>query len=1465
MMSMKPDTQETRKSTRITGTYLNIGSGDKNLPGFINIDLEPGADIQADVRQGLPFQDNSVDGIFSEHFIEHITQSEGINFFRECRRVLVQHGRVRVATPDLDYIVKRYLSEDWKSNSEMFKYGMDYVQNTCEQLNLTMRSWGHQWVYNEEELIRVATTAGLIPVKRCRFGESDIPAFRGLEYRAGSRLIYEFEKVRPEYGAQKPLVSILIPAYKPTYLREALESAIQQTYPNIEIIVCDDSGGGEIEKIVAQYSTNVPHLKYVKNPENIGGRKNYLKCLKLAQGEFIKYLNDDDILHPTCVERMAECLIAYPEVTLVTSYRQLIDDQGVELPDRSYNRPIVTRDSVIEGMSLANFMLIHKSNVVGEPSTVMFRKADVLNIQPNMFSMGGRPALANGDVTIWINLLGKGNAIYLTDALSFFRIHDAQVQQQQDFIDRSHRAWEQLQEDARRMGFLAPHSPVQPVVAIISPEVDKALQQAQANVKKGKVKEAIDILLQASGSHSHHALLLNELATLYYQIGEKNRALMYFERAVEADGEFINARKNLADLYLELELFNEAFQQFNHILQRNPRDQEVLWIVAQLCQEGGRIDDALFFYKRLNELNPDHPEVAQKIAELTTHPEDEGQSHTKEASTPTTGKHNYDDDIQESTVVTDMENAPRVSIIIPVFNKIEFTRKCLETLYKNTPLDNPETSFEVIVVDNGSTDETPGFLREASEQYPNLYYIINKENLGFSRACNIGAHYARGQYVLFLNNDTEPLPNWLPPLVEILDIDETVAATGSKLLFPDGTIQHAGVAIIDDRVYPDPVAPRHIYYKHPADHPKANEMRTYKVLTAACLLVRKDVFQDVNGFDEVYWNGYEDVDLCFKIYQQGWKLVYQPHSMLIHYEKQSGIQRFIKAFENIEQLHKRWKGNIEPDIILKEDETLHVASRSEMKPYTPPRPLSSIKNVTAASTVIPGAKKTNDSFVSIVILTFNQLHRTRECLDSIQKHTHIPHEVIVVDNGSKDGTVGYLKKWAKKKPNYHVILNKTNRGFAAGNNQGIQQAKGDYIVLLNNDVVVSEKWLEGMLNAFERDYDIGMVGPMTNYISGEQLEPNATYRNMSEFESFARNYRQEHAGELSIALRLVGFCLMIKRDVIEKVGLLDERFGKGNFEDDDYCLRASIMGYKFVIAREVFVHHYGNSTFKGNKIDYHKMLEKNRAIFIEKWKDLDIPQPLWIAHLIEKARNDEMNGDREGQQWALERAFRLTPGDRKILEIYENFLSQNGDGKAIINVLKQYLSARPNDAEVYNLLGVRLWENGDLSEASAYFQQAFQLQPEHPEYMKNLADAHLAQEQFDQAIELYIRLIQTHPEDVEAYEKLAELYIEDGNFQAAAELLDAALAHQPNNESLLEKRRMLNTPRLYVAHHLVKQGQKEMAAQLLAECAKEDNQELGEPELRLIGELYREIGDQQQADFFARKADAMGVVLNGSS
>ncbi len=234
------------------------------------------------------------------------------------------------------------------------------------------------------------------------------------------------------------------------------------------------------------------------------------------------------------------------------------------------------------------------------------------------------------------------------------------------------------------------------------------------------------------------------------------------------------------------------------------------------------------------------------------------------------------------------------SIVMPVWNRVELTKKCLTALAGLK--DHPE--YELIIVDNGSTDGTAEFLRQLSGD---VRIIGNGENLGFAKACNQGAAAARGTYLVFLNNDTLPQPGWLTALVAEVDGHAEVGIVGSKLLYPDGTIQHAGV--VRDRKR---LLPYHIYKSFAGDHPAVNHRRELQIVTAACMLVRRTLFDELGGFDEAFRNGFEDADLCLRAQQRGQLIVYQPRSQVYHLESQTPGRKAHEE-ENAARFLERWE------------------------------------------------------------------------------------------------------------------------------------------------------------------------------------------------------------------------------------------------------------------------------------------------------------------------------------------------------------------------------------------------------------------------------------------------------------------------------------------------------------------------------------------------------------------------------
>jgi GT2 family glycosyltransferase len=236
---------------------------------------------------------------------------------------------------------------------------------------------------------------------------------------------------------------------------------------------------------------------------------------------------------------------------------------------------------------------------------------------------------------------------------------------------------------------------------------------------------------------------------------------------------------------------------------------------------------------------------------------------------------------------------PSCSIVIPCLNRMDLTKQCLEALFTVTD----GVPYEVIVVDNGSDDGTAEYLSSLGER---IRVISNPENQGFAIACNQGARAATGEYVVFLNNDTVPLRGWLRAMVDVVRTEPGVGIVGSKLLFPDRSVQHIGVSM--SREFGTPY---HIYRGAPEDAPVASRRRDLNCVTAACMLVRKSEFEEVGGFDEGYRNSFEDIDLCFRMVQRGYRVVYEPASVLLHLESQTSGRKDHDP-HNMRRFVERW-------------------------------------------------------------------------------------------------------------------------------------------------------------------------------------------------------------------------------------------------------------------------------------------------------------------------------------------------------------------------------------------------------------------------------------------------------------------------------------------------------------------------------------------------------------------------------
>ena len=252
--------------------------------------------------------------------------------------------------------------------------------------------------------------------------------------------------------------------------------------------------------------------------------------------------------------------------------------------------------------------------------------------------------------------------------------------------------------------------------------------------------------------------------------------------------------------------------------------------------------------------------------------------------------------------------------------------------------------------------------------------------------------------------------------------------------------------------------------------------------------------------------------------------------------------------------------------------------------------------------------------LSIVVPVLNQHEMTKDCIDAIREMTQ-DFELILVDNGSEPPIAKPYMGFV----DVGLIRNETNLGFPAAVNQGIRASKGDVVVLLNNDVIVTPGWAERMQAHLER---FAIVGPMTNFSIGRQRVTLPAYEDKESLYKIADEYAEEHTGYYTEAGWVIGFCFMFRRSVFDEIGEFDESLWPSSGEEIDFCHRARQAGHKVGIARDVYVHHEGNATFKDleatGTIPYKDVCDAASNNLQRKWGD-----NLWLQQVV---RGDVSNG-----------------------------------------------------------------------------------------------------------------------------------------------------------------------------------------------------------------------------------------------
>ncbi len=561
---------------------------------------------------------------------------------------------------------------------------------------------------------------------------------------------------------------------------------------------------------------------------------------------------------------------------------------------------------------------------------------------------------------------------------------------------------------------------------------------------------------------------------------------------------------------------------------------------------------------------------------------------------------------------------PVLSIVVASHNQLNSLKFTLLTL-RDQP---PGVPHEIIVVDCDSQDDTVQFLAGQAEK-GHLRVVNERAAHGRTAARNHGAKLAQGRYIMFLDPGIVMGPLWSDSLLETLNHDPVAGAVAGKVILPDGLIDHAGLAVLDmPTAKGTRLVGRSIHAGQRADIQGSMRPLNVQGLAGEAIMVRASAFFAVGGFDDGLGREFgrskpmaeaepSGLDLSLRLGERGWSRVYRNESIMTRLrvteaESQTDeVAAMRTAADDQTLIAANWLGKVRADYHISNDGRVSPAETGYIRPYL-------IPGITFPSQYFGNRLHPDNSTapgdvsavkVSIVVLTYNALEFTRQCVDSLLEHTGARHELIFVDNASTDGTVDYLNEIASRHDQMQVIANDSNLGFAAGNNVGMAEATGRHLILLNSDTVVTEGWVERLVRTADAHPRAGLVGPVTNNISGLQKLSDVVYDEDSliGMQKFAAEQAAKHDGRVDHTLRLTGFCLLIKRELLARVGGLAEVFGRGNYEDNDYCLRAHLAGFECLIARDCFIHHYGSRSFVAAGVDYVAQIHKQWDIFKNKW------------------------------------------------------------------------------------------------------------------------------------------------------------------------------------------------------------------------------------------------------------------------